>query len=166
MPSEQEAIQIVKDLTALCKKGGFMLSKWISNSRAVLASIPRENRTKETKELDLDKDNLPMERALGLLWFVETDVFKFRIAARERPYTRRGILSVVGAIYDPLGFLAPFTLPAKLIMQELCKENLGWDENIPQTFSQQWTAWLADLHKMAEFKVDRCMKPASFGPVR
>lgn len=166
LPSEQEAVQMVRDLTALCKMGGFMLSKWISNSRAVLASIPQENRTKETKELDLDKDNLPMERALGLHWCVETDVFKFKIAAQERPYTRRGILSVVGSIYDPLGFVAPFTLPAKLIMQELCKKKLGWDENIPQTFLHRWTGWLADLNKMAEFKVDRCMKPTSFGQIR
>lgn len=66
MPLEQEAIQMVRHLTAPCQMGGFMLSKWISNSRAVLASIPQENRTKETKELDLDKNNLPMERALGL----------------------------------------------------------------------------------------------------
>lgn len=79
----------------------------------------------------MDKDNLPMERALGLHWCVETDVFKFRIAAQERPYPRRGILSMVSSIYDSLGFIAPFTLPAKLIMQELCKKNLGWDENIP-----------------------------------
>lgn len=85
MPLEPEAIQIVKDLTAQCQKGGFMLSKWISNSRAVLASIPQENRTKETKELDLDEDNVPMERALGLDWCAETDVFKFRIAARQQP---------------------------------------------------------------------------------
>ncbi|XP_028314842.1 uncharacterized protein LOC114470696 [Gouania willdenowi] len=84
----------------------------------------------------------------------------------EQPYTKRGILSVVGSVYDPLGFLSPFTLPAKLIMQELCKNALGWDENIPQTFCQRWTGWLADLNKMAEFKVDRCMKPINFGQIR
>ncbi|XP_034073841.1 uncharacterized protein LOC117547324 [Gymnodraco acuticeps] len=166
MPSESEAVKMVGDLIALCRKGGFMLSKWISNSRAVLASIPQQSRTKETKDLDLDRDKLPMERALGLHWCVETDVFKFKIAAQERPYTRRGILSVVGSIYDPLGFLAPFTLPAKLIMQELCRKKLGWDENIPQALVQQWSGWLADINKMAEFQVDRCMKPTSFGHVR
>ncbi|XP_055516238.1 uncharacterized protein LOC129711872, partial [Leucoraja erinacea] len=77
-----------------------------------------------------------------------------------------GILSVVGSIYDPLGFLQPFTLPAKLIVQELCKEKLGRDENITQTFSQRWTGWLIDLNKMAEFKEDRCMKPANFGQIK
>lgn len=113
----------------------------------------------------MDRDNLPMERALGLHWCVETDGFMVRITAQPRAYTRRGILSVVGSVYDPLGFLAPFVLPAKLIMQELCRKNLGWDENIPQTVSQWWTVWLADLKKMTEFRVDRCMKPASFGQI-
>ena len=163
--TEQKAVKLVKDLTALCQRGGFILSKWISNSRAVLTSIPHEHRAKEIKELDLDKDNLPVERALGLHWCVETDVFKFTITARERPHTRRGILSVVGSIYDPLGFLTPFALPAKMIMQELCRRKLGWDEAIPGVFSQQWTDWLADLKQMAEFKVDRCIKPKNFGQI-
>ena len=53
--SEEEALQMVQDLTAACAKGGFRLSKWMSNSRAVLASIPEENRSKATKELNLDR---------------------------------------------------------------------------------------------------------------
>ncbi len=66
--SEQEALQMVKDLTAASAKGGFRLSKWMSNSRAVIASIPEEDRSKASRELNLDKDNLPVERALGLHW--------------------------------------------------------------------------------------------------
>lgn len=57
------------------------------------------------KELDLDKDSLPMERALGLQWCADTDKFKFRTTAQEQPQTRRGILSVVSSLYDPLGLL-------------------------------------------------------------
>ena len=37
---ESDAIQLVKYLTALCSMGGFQLTQWVSNSRAVLASIP------------------------------------------------------------------------------------------------------------------------------
>ncbi|KAJ8384838.1 hypothetical protein AAFF_G00198250 [Aldrovandia affinis] len=60
-------------------------------------------------------------------------------------------------------FLAPFTLPANLLQQELCRRNYGWDEDIPQVFSQQWTKWLMDLKTVGEFKVDRCFKPKDFG---
>ena len=129
--SEKDAIQIVKDLTALCNKGGFSLQKWVTNSRSVLMSIPGDIRSTDVRELDLDTDQLPMERALGLQWCVESDQFSFRTALRERPQTRRGILSVVSSLYDPLGFLAPFIMPAKLMLQELCRRNLKWDEPIP-----------------------------------
>ncbi len=50
VPTEVEALQMVKDLTAVCSKGGFQLSKWISNSRKVLASIPEERLSKSTKD--------------------------------------------------------------------------------------------------------------------
>ncbi|XP_059184653.1 uncharacterized protein LOC131967729 [Centropristis striata] len=163
MASEEEAIQMMKDLTALCHKGGFHLSKWTSNSSKVLLSTAEEKRAKEMQELDLDTDQLPMERALGLQWCTKADKFNFRTSVREQPQTRRGILSVVSSLYDPLGFLAPFTMPAKLLLQELCRRNLGWDEAISPSFSKQWSDWLEDLQKVAEFKVERCIRPRDFG---
>ena len=42
---------------------------------------------------------------------------------RQAP-TRWGILSLVSSVYDPLGFAAPFTLPAKALLQDLCRQNL------------------------------------------
>lgn len=96
--SEEEAVQLVKDVTVLCQKGGFDLSKWISNSRTVLLSIAEDCRAKEVMELNLDVDQLPMERALGLQWCIETDKFKFRTSVQEQPHTRRGILSIVSSL--------------------------------------------------------------------
>ena len=66
--SEDEAITLYQDLVKLCAKGGFHLTKWLSNSRRVLAAIPEEERAKDIKDLDLDHDILPVERALGVRW--------------------------------------------------------------------------------------------------
>lgn len=52
--------------------------------------------------------------------------------SRTPHITRAGILSVVGSIYNPLGFLRPVILPAKQILQDLCRAKLGWDEQIHQ----------------------------------
>ncbi len=73
--SEREAICLYEDLRKICAKGGFNLTKWISNSRCVLAAIPEEERAKEVKDLDLDQDILPVERALGVRWCVQSDTF-------------------------------------------------------------------------------------------
>ncbi|KAK0150016.1 hypothetical protein N1851_009251 [Merluccius polli] len=64
MSKEHEAITLAKDLITLCGSGGFRLTKWTSKSCAVLLSLPERDRAKEIKNLDLDKDELPMERAL------------------------------------------------------------------------------------------------------
>ena len=163
LPSEEEAVKLVKDLTAVCLKGGFHLTKWISNNRGVLLSIPEEQRSKILHELDLYRDQLPVERALGLHWCVESDAFKFKMSLKKQPHTRRGILSVVSSIYDPLGFLAPLTLSAKLILQDLCRRSIGWDDQIATTLQQQWIKWLNDLERVTEFAMDRCLKPPDFG---
>lgn len=99
-------------------------------------------------------------------WCVKEDTFTFQVTIKERPCTRRGILSMVSSIYDPLGFLAPLTFPAKHILQELCKQNIGWDEELPEVHAQAWKQWWQDLPRVREFKVNRCLVPDNFGDVK
>lgn len=163
--TEGDAIQMIQDLTLLCQKGGFVLEKWISNSRAVLHAIATERRAKDLKDLDLDWDKLPVERALGLLWSVETDSFKFKIEVRQQALTRRGMLSTICSVYDPLGFLAPVTLLAKVMQQELCRRGCAWDDALPSDILNQWKVWLEDLDQLNAFEAPRCVKPVDFGEV-
>jgi len=131
----------------------------------VLQSVPEESRSKEIQCLDLARDKLLVERTLGLQWCTEADVFQFRMQLKTQQCTRRGILSTVCSVYDPMGFLAPIMLPVKLLLQEMCRQNLGWDENIPPILQTQWNSWILDLDKLSEFQVDRCLKPTDFGPI-
>ncbi|XP_052322001.1 uncharacterized protein LOC127908283 [Oncorhynchus keta] len=164
--TEEQAIALTKNLRDVCSQGGFKLTKWVSNSRTVLASISDEHKAKQIKELDLDREKLPVERALGIRWNIESDAFTFRVTVKNRPLTRRGILSTVSSIYDPLGFLAPFVLKAKQILQRLCKLKCGWDEVIPEEHSISWQGWLSELDQLSRFQIDRCMMPENFGQVK
>ena len=161
--SETKAIGLVNELRTLLSKGGFRLTKWISNSRKVIDSIPLSERAGSVKDLLLDQ--LPIERALGVRWDVESDTFGFKITVKDRPATRRGILSVVSSVYDPLGFAAPFTLPAKTLLQDLCRKNLGWDDPISDEDLARWRNWLDELPRLEDLKVKRCFKPLNFGEV-
>lgn len=108
---------MVKNLRAICSRGGFNFTKRISNSRDLLQCIPEEHKSQNLFELDLDRDKLPIERALGLQWCIETDTFKFQLKVKEQPHTKCRMLSVISSINDPLEFLAPLILPAKLVHQ-------------------------------------------------
>ena len=55
--------------------------------------------------------------------------------------TERGLLSIISSVYDPLCLAEPFLLQEKLLNQELCRANLGWDEVIPEKIQIEWTKW-------------------------
>ena len=64
--SPEKAISSVDQLRNLLAQGVFNLTKWVSNSRAVLEMIPRQLRASEVQDLDLGSEVLPVERALGV----------------------------------------------------------------------------------------------------
>ena len=129
VPSESEAIRLTADLRILLERGGFNLTKWVSNSRKLIESLPDSDRVSSFK--DLLESQMPVEHALGVCWDVEGDIFCFKIEINDKPLTRRGLLSVVSSVYDPLGFAASVILPAKAILQDLCRKRLQWDDPIP-----------------------------------
>ena len=91
----RDAKKLISKTKEMSHRGGFNLHKFTSNKREVIEAIPTEDRAKGIKELNLEKDELPIERALGISWCSESDCFKFHIVVQNRPLTRRGILSTV-----------------------------------------------------------------------
>ena len=163
--SVDKAVEVVQELRDLCQKGGFRLTKFVSNSREVLQSIPSDERGKQVRDLVRSED-LPCEKALGVQWQVESDVMSFTMApAREKTCTRRGMLSVIGSVYDPLGMSAPFVLQGRLILQEMTRRQLGWDDAAPDDLAAQWSEWLEDIALLSQVCLPRCMKPEGFGSV-
>ena len=159
VPSAEEAVQLLRDSQAMCAKGGVRLHKFVSNSIDVMKAIDPEDRASGIKNLDLTHDNMPIEQALGIHWCIDSDTFQFRITLKDQPLTRRGILSTVSSVYDPLGLIAPVILTGKRILQDLCKERLEWDDPLPDALRLQWEHWRGTLILLEQLKIDRCFKP-------
>ncbi|XP_030849893.1 uncharacterized protein LOC115927770 [Strongylocentrotus purpuratus] len=165
VPTKEEAKNLISRTREMCKKGGLHLHKFISNTQEVLETVPEEDRAKGTTKTNLLQDKLPLQKALGVQWCVESDTFQFRVTLDDRPLTRRGILSTVMSIYDPMGLLAPIVLPGKQILQELCKMSADWDDPLPDHLRERWEKWTTDLHNLDSLSIQRCYKPADFGEV-
>ncbi|KAL3975616.1 lysophosphatidylglycerol acyltransferase 1 [Sarotherodon galilaeus] len=160
--TEDQAIQLVNKARKLCSMGKLRLHKFISNSTKVLASLPKEECAAAPKDLDMAFGEVHMERALGVQWCVASDQFQFRVVVKEKPLTRRGVLATVASVFDPLGFVSPFILLGKQILQQMCRDKLSWDDNLPDSLRPQWEAWLRDLGNLADVKVHRCYIPSNF----
>ena len=149
----------------LCQRGGFNLTKFISNSREVLANIDGSLLAKSIKDIDISKDQLPIDRTLGVIWLINNDEIGFRIEFTDKPLTRRGILSTICSIYDPLGLASPFLLEGRRILQQLVKQKLDWDEQIPSPQRVCWEKWRHDICQLKSRTIPRCYKPKGFGEI-
>ena len=149
-----KAISMAHKLMALLERGGFHLTKWTSNSREALASIPKDKRARRTVNLDLDE--LPIDGELGVLWNVAKDVFQFEVFKPGKPATKRRILSAISSLYDPMGFVCPVVLEAKKIMQRLWKLQLAWDDPVPECELIHWERWKSELSPLTQVQIPRC----------
>lgn len=138
------------------KEGGFHLTKFASNSHKLLAMLPEEERANPALNLDLDQ--LPIGRVLGLHWDTDSDTFQFKVIPNNQTPTKRGIISTVSSLFDPLGFLSPFILSVKVLLQKLWRIGVQWDEYIPEPLLTQWQRWVESLPLVANIRIPRCFK--------
>ena len=161
-----QAKSLISSTKSLCQKGGFRLHKFVSNSTEVLNSVPPEDRATDKKDLSIVSNDPEIERALGVHWCTESDTLQFRIELKDKPLSRRGILSTVSSIYDPLGLVAPVILQGKRILQELCRDGVRWDDEVPEDIRPRWERWRAELPALEKLKVLRCHKLNEFGEIK
>ncbi|XP_039438683.1 uncharacterized protein LOC120419884 [Culex pipiens pallens] len=156
-----QAKQLQQDMIEMLARGGFQLHKWCANHAALLEEIPIENRA---KTLNFEKnDEGEVVKTLGLLWDPVSDVFKFSVKpfkkSTERP-TKRQIMSDIARLFDPLGYLGPAVMIAKLVMQQLWKEKFHWDDPVPEDVAKMWERFRSELCEISELKIPRAVAAA------
>ena len=97
-----------------------------------IKAFPKEDHAKEIKDLDLNGERPHTQRSLGLTWDIVTDTFNFQVSDNDKPNTRRGVLSTVNSLYDPLGFAAPVITHGRLLLRELSVDSIEWDSPLPE----------------------------------
>ena len=140
-------------VSQLLESGGFHLRKWAFNDPEVLENCPSGKRERAI-EFPLTED--AQLEVLGLFWDPETDSFIFKVSPSPVEIaTKRVVLSLISKLYDPIGWLAPVIVVAKLLMQELWLRKLDWDEKLPDDLQGQWFDYHNTLDNLESLKVPR-----------
>ena len=160
--SVEITLQLQVLLPAVCdvlKKGGFPLGKHMINDPEVLSSIPEEDRAKEAKVVTEEMRC----KALGIRWEVSSDCPSYaRTEDSSSALTKRGMLSKVAAMYDPLGLIIPIVILGRMLFQQAVRLRLGWDDPVPDDLGRRWTRWWQSLEGLREVQFPRALIPASF----
>ncbi|CAG2208607.1 unnamed protein product [Mytilus edulis] len=155
--NDEQGIELYNQLSQLWAKAGMYARKWLSNSKAVLQCIPEEDRA---SQVDLDEGYLPSVKTLGVIWQADNDIFTFKAnpPADDFKFTKRNILSKVATLFDPLGFIAPYTIRGKLLLQEMWTAGLDWDDQLDEELVEKSREWFRELDELCCIKIPRCLQ--------
>ncbi|GFT14173.1 integrase catalytic domain-containing protein [Trichonephila clavipes] len=95
-------------------------------------------------------------KILGIIWNSKEDTFRINISpSNEVRPSKRQLLSTIAKIYDPLGFLSPTTIQLKILMQDIWKENISWDDPVTDCIFESWTQFKNQMKHLAEIQIPR-----------
>ena len=177
--SVEEGFKLYKTSKTIMNSGSFRLRKWVSNSPELSELICNEENTEierhNTKIIEDDQtftkesfgpktiyDEKTKTKVLGLNWDISSDEFYFDFNelisyANSLTPTKRSVLKVTAKIYDPLGYLCPFTVKLKKMFQDLCTENVTWDDELQGEMRMKFSSIIFDLNRLQDVRLPRCL---------
>ncbi len=161
VPTPDEAKELVDRLREVLASGGFEIRQWACNMPDILGHLPAEARSDSLERwLSQDEPGL-LEPALGLSWHWQTDALCYKSRPLEYgALTMRNVYKVLARQYDPLGFIAPYTTRAKLIVQSMWDKPRDWDDPlIPHDLQRAWKEWESELHLLPCISLPRPYAP-------
>lgn len=161
--SEDEAVQLAREVQQIHSAGGFNIRGWVSNASRVVREL--EGETSTERQIDCSNSGeMVSEKVLGMFWNTNDDTFKFSLKYNKGNSdvlkgiivpTKRDVLRVLMSIYDPLGLLGHCIIFPKILMQILWRRKLEWDQQIPNDDFVNWKAWFKSLDTLSEVSIPR-----------
>lgn len=152
----EQAVERYNQLKTVFDRFGFNLRKFLSNSSDFL-NIRIPNSEKEEVE--------NVKKVLGVAWQPETDEITFESPFKldSQPKTKWQLFSEIASLYDPMGYLAPMIVKAKLKMQEVWmlsndvrnKDKYGWDDQLPTYIIDEWMKFKTRSTALNAIKIPR-----------
>ncbi|XP_026323275.1 uncharacterized protein LOC113232713, partial [Hyposmocoma kahamanoa] len=147
--------QLITELIELLKQGGFNLRKWNSNEPTILKNLQDDQRCNKTT-INFTPEQTSNTKTLGMRWNPAADTFTYNwnIPAKEN-LTKRNLLAQISKLYDPLGWLSPTTIKAKLLFQKVWMSETEWDEKLPAEITKEWENMRQDLPNINKLTIPR-----------
>ncbi|GFW58152.1 uncharacterized protein TNCV_2742961 [Trichonephila clavipes] len=135
-----QALKVSKDAETIMKNASMKLRKWNSNDQTLMRTWEKEGL--ETHPRHPDDSSKSLRQRTSAIGHVKT-------------HHKRIVLQSAGKIYDPVGFLSPYTIRLKCLLQELWLRKLSWDDELPPDIHAVWSQWWLELPFLSELKIPR-----------
>ncbi|XP_060846095.1 uncharacterized protein LOC132925744 [Rhopalosiphum padi] len=155
--SYESAVQLRDGLIKTMQSAGLELRKWASNNDNLIKDVMSIK--EDSKDTVPISDDNSITKVLGLFWNSTTDTLQFEVQQNNftiiSRITKREILSVIACLFDPLGLVGPAIIRAKLMLQQLWRLKIQWDEPLPNEIQEQWITYRNSLCELNNLIIPR-----------
>ena len=159
--TEDEALTMYEDSSKIMKEASMEMRKWNTNNERIKEVFKKDGVAAETSKTISDNAENTY-KLLGITYNPEDDQFQFNVQGivekaqnNEARITKRVILSTSPMLYDPIGWLNPFIITVKLLIQALWESGVEWDEAVPPDIEKKWKKWIEELAHLQSLKINR-----------
>ena len=152
-----EAVEVMQGLRSIYANVGMSIHKWSSSHPEVLHGVSPCDLANTVELQDFGGDeSLAVNKALGIVWSTEQDTFTYfyEPVVLKAP-TQRELLKQYMAIFDPLGWICPYIIVARMLYRDTCLLKLGWDTPIPAALEARWERWFSQLPNLRKLSLPR-----------
>ena len=174
VPDSLQARARMREIDEMLNSKGFFIKEWFSNTpdekpvphlqdtMEPVHSKQMADMTSISQFLSGDTEHRETEGILGLRWDLERDELRFKFKAKltiPDQYTKRSILSVANSIFDPLGFITPFSTKIKIALRGAWayEPKLGWDTPLPEPIRNVWEEILKQIPRLPSLSFPRAL---------
>ena len=159
--TEEDGIELYRKLEKLWSLAGMQARKWVSNSPVVIAATPKED---HATKVSLSDNQDPVIKALRLSWESKKDVLFIFTAdvPLDLPLTKRSVWKKIAAVFDPLFFVSPFLVTAKILLQAFWARGYDCEDKILNEILDRILDWkLRHLGSFESVRIPRCLRRAT-----
>ncbi|XP_064482937.1 uncharacterized protein LOC135395776 [Ornithodoros turicata] len=152
----QEAKRLWKESVDILEDCGMRLRKWRTNDELLRGMF---------RDLYNGDDSIRQTetKVLGPIWDTDSDALRISLKSvleflHTAHDTKRTVLEATVRVFDPLGFLAPFAITAKVMFQRLWQKGILWGEVLQPDILEDWHTWCRELPKANDLCIPRGIK--------
>ncbi|GBM44587.1 hypothetical protein AVEN_250566-1 [Araneus ventricosus] len=99
-------------------------------------------------------------KVVGIIWNTKDYTFKLDLQPilnmiKNFKNFKSCVLQTAAKIFDPVGFVSPFNLIIKCLLQEIWENGLGRDDELPTELKKRWEIWCSQIYLLKDLKFER-----------
>ena len=146
----EEGIKLRDQIRYILATAGMPLCKLSANHPELLVGLD------EKLVASTDDTETQVTKTLGIVYNARNDHFSYQLnSPSDCQLTKAQVLSEIASIYDPIGWIGPVVLKAKIFMKKLWLNNLQWKDVLPDDLQREWNDFRSKLYLVDNVRIRR-----------